>query len=269
MDLIKDLMLEQKIDSKKVHTYLPANLGSISTFAQNGVLSFHFYDAIAVASSFLNLPESMYTYKREWPSVFDQMVNSALERNLIPFLTEFGGFQQAEQIREYLNLQFELIEAHLLNATYWNYDLYHTEDGKDNWNLEDYSLLGPNRRPRNLDVVARPYPLRSSAQPALLFFDSASKVASVVLKGNVVNAPTIIYVPAKFHYENGFTIWATGEKVDWDASLQHLSWTPAKELETNQIVISSRKELDVSALPANARDILAHMHEMGSYGMAA
>ena len=87
------------------------------------------------------------------------------ERGLIPFLTEFGGFQEAEDVGEYLNLQYEQIEANLLNATYWNYDLYHTSEGKDNWNLENYSLLGPNRTPRNLDVVARPYPMRSSAKP--------------------------------------------------------------------------------------------------------
>jgi len=44
-----------------------------------------------------------------------------------------------------MDLQFIQIEQHLLNATYWNYDLYNTEEYKDNWNLENFSLLGPNR----------------------------------------------------------------------------------------------------------------------------
>ena len=69
-----------------------------------------------------------------------------------------------------MNLQFVQIETFLLNSTYWNYDLYNTREGKDNWNLENFSLLGPNRTPRNLDIVARPYPIRSSAEPNLLFF---------------------------------------------------------------------------------------------------
>ena len=59
-----------------------------------------------------------------------------------------------------MNLQFVQIETFLLNSTYWNYDLYNTREGKDNWNLENFSLLGPNRTPRNLDIAARPYPIR-------------------------------------------------------------------------------------------------------------
>ena len=69
-------------------------------------------------------------------------VESAISRNLIPFLTEFGGNQDWErlktdlqpdavyngkQIRAYMNLQFIQIETFLLNSTYWNYDLYNTQ----------------------------------------------------------------------------------------------------------------------------------------------
>ena len=77
-------------------------------------------------------------------------------------------------IHDYIDLHYKQIESFLLNATYWNYDLYNTTDGKDNWNLENFSLLGPDRRPRNIEVVARPYPLCSSAKPKMLFFDLKS-----------------------------------------------------------------------------------------------
>ena len=53
----------------------------------------------------------------------------------------------------------------------WNYDLYNTVDDRDNWNLENFSLLGPKRIPRHIDITARPYPKYSSAEPYLLFFD--------------------------------------------------------------------------------------------------
>ncbi|MEW6604691.1 MAG: cellulase family glycosylhydrolase [Thermoproteota archaeon] len=254
MGLIKDVMLEGRMDSKKIQTYLPKDLHS-TTFGRNGVLSFHFYDMMAVASSFLKIPESMYTYRREWPSIFDQLVRAATERGLIPFLTEFGGYQEAEQVRDYLNLQFEQIEAHLLNATCWNYDLYNTKEGKDNWNLEDYSLLGPNRTPRNIDIVARPYPMRSSAEPVLLFFDVASKYATIILRGRVVDAPTIIYIPFSIHYKPEFTVWATGEEVKWDRENQLLYWQPSKERDDNQIIISKSRQLDADALPEHARKI--------------
>ena len=78
---------------------------------------------MAVASSFVKIPESLYTYKIEFPMIFSQLSQAATERGLIPFITEFGAFQEAEQIREYLDLQYNQIEAFLLNATIWNYDL--------------------------------------------------------------------------------------------------------------------------------------------------
>src|SRR3712207_2951744 len=79
MGLVKNVMVDGKIDSKQLKTFLPKNLSSISSFAQNGVLSFHYYDMMAIASSFLKIPESMYTYKREWPSIFAQLSNAATE----------------------------------------------------------------------------------------------------------------------------------------------------------------------------------------------
>jgi hypothetical protein len=145
MDFIKKVMVDKKLDSIKLITYLPDDSSSMSNFSSNGVLAFHYYDALAVASSFVAIPESIYTYKVEFPAIFAQLLQAATDRGLVPFLTEFGAFQEAEQVREYLNLQYVQIERFLLNATLWNYDLYNTEEGKDNWNFENYSLLGPNR----------------------------------------------------------------------------------------------------------------------------
>jgi uncharacterized membrane protein HdeD (DUF308 family) len=266
MNLVENVMVEGKIDSKQLITFLPKNLSSVSTFARNGVLSVHFYDMMAIASSFMKIPENIYRYKREFPLIFAQLANAARERGLIPFLTEFGGSQEAEQVGEYLNLNFEQIEAHLLNATLWNYDLYHTNEGKDNWNLENFSLLGPNRTPRNLDVVARPYPMRSSAEPALLFFDIESKYVTIILKGKVVEAPTIIYIPFKIHYAPEFTVWATTSKqIQWDKDNQLLSWYPAKERTLNQIIIGTSRNLDTSVLPKEAKDLASEVTLVGTF----
>jgi hypothetical protein len=67
-----------------------------------------------------------------------------------------------------MDLQFTQIETNLLNATYWNYDFYNTEEYKDNWNLENFSLLGSNRTPRNLDIFVRPYPFYSSGATIII-----------------------------------------------------------------------------------------------------
>lgn len=257
MDFIKKALVDRKIVSKKLITYLPKDLSSISTFGSNGVLSFHYYNPMAVASSFVKIPESIYTYKMEFPIIFGQLLQAATERGLIPFLTEFGAFQEAEQVREYLNLQFNQIEAFLLNATIWNYDLYNTEIGKDNWNLENYSLLGPNRKPRNIDVVARPYPMRSSSEPTLLFFDIDSKYASIILKGKGCEAPTIIYIPYDMHYSPEFTVWATSSEMKWDKENFLLYWYPAKNQEINQIIIAPGRKYNAEVLPSPAKDIIS------------
>src|SRR5215212_1138185 len=266
MDLVENVMVKGKVDSKQLITFLPKNLSSVSTFARNGVLSVHYYDMMAIASSFMKIPENMYAFKRQWPLIFAQLANAARERGLIPFLTEFGGSQEAEQVKEYLNLNFEQIEAHLLNSTLWNYDLYHTKEGKDNWNLENFSLLGPNRVPRNLDVVARPYPMRSSAEPVLLFFDIESKYATIILEGKVVEAPTVIYIPFKIHYAPEFTVWATTSKqIEWDKDNQLLYWYPEKERTLNQIIIGRSRNLDTTKLPKRAKDLGSEVTLVGSF----
>jgi hypothetical protein len=266
MNLVENVMVEGKLDSKQLLTFLPKNLSSVSTFAQNGVLSVHFYDMMVIATSFMKIPENIYRIKREFPSIFAQLANAARERGLIPFLTEFGGSQETEEVGEYLNLHYEQIEAHLLNATIWNYDLYNTKEGKDNWNLENFSLLGPNRTPRNLDVVARPYPMRSSAEPVLLFFDIKSKYSTIVLKGKVVEAPTVIYIPFNIHYAPEFSVWATTSKqIKWDKDNQLLYWYPEKERTLNQIIIGKSRNLDTSVFPKEAKDLASEATLVGSF----
>jgi hypothetical protein len=162
-------------------------------------------------------------------------------------------------VREYLNLQFNQIETFIINSTIWNYDLYNTEDGNDNWNFENYSLLGPNRKSRNMDIVARPYPMRSSAEPAFIFFDIDSKYASFILKGKVIsNEPTVVYIPFDIHYNPEFTVWATSTNdMKWDKENQLLYWYPSKDYTYNQLIIGKEKisKLDVNTLPGQSKDL--------------
>ena len=247
-------MLEGKILAKHIRTYLPKDSSSLAGLMKRGVLSFHYYEPLATIDAFAKIPDNIYRFKREWPDVFAQMVEVATERDLIPFLSEFGGIQGAEQISDYIDLHFVQIESNLLNSTYWNYDLYNTKEGKDNWNLEDFSLLGPGRVPRNIEVIARPYPLRSSAEPTLLFFDSESKYASIILSGPVIkDVPTVIHVPYHYHYSPSFRVWATSNKLEWDKTNQLLSWYPDTDEKENQIIIGVTDNLEINALPKRYR----------------
>ncbi len=257
LNFIRNVMIEGKIDPKQIVSDLPSDRVALDKISGRGVLSFHYYDPIAIAQSFLKIPDNMYKYTREWPDIFDQLVEAARKRELIPFLTEFGGVQDAELINDYINLHYVQIESFLLNSTYWNYDLYNSSEGKDNWNLENFSLLGPGRRPRNMDVIARPYPLRSSARPTFLSFDLESRYFTLILEGSVVESPTILYIPFDIHYSPEFRVWSTSRQIEWDRQNQLLYWYPAKDQTVNQIVVAKvgrSDRIDVERLPKPARD---------------
>ena len=243
---------------KDINSYLPLKSDLNESFRNRGVFAFHYYDVRALASSMLKIPKSIPQYKYDWPKVFRQLMEGATKRGLIPFITEFGGSHESEQIREYMNLLFIQIETNLLNSTYWNYDFYHTEQGKDNWNLEDFSLLGPNKMPRHIDVIARPYPMLSSAEPSFLSFDVDSKYAIIILDGKVVEAPTIIYVPFHLHYFPTFYVWATSNEIKWDMEEQLLIWHPSRERTKNQLIISIQPELNMKSMPVESKPLLEH-----------
>ena len=265
LGFVRNTMIEGKVIAKNIHTYLPKG-DLIENLKHRSVLSFHYYEPLAILGALAKIPENMYRFRREWPDIFAQLVKAATERDLIPFLTEFGGVQGDEQFREFIDLQFLQIESNLLNSTYWNYDLYNTVEGKDNWNLEDFSLLGPARTPRNIEVIARPYPLRSSAEPTLLFFDINSKNAAIVLSGNIVgDSPTVIYVPYRYHYSPSFKVWATSKNTEWDKANQIIYWSPSPHESENLIIFGKGEKLDTKALPKVLGPLLTKTEFVGTF----
>jgi aryl-phospho-beta-D-glucosidase BglC (GH1 family) len=258
-------------------TLIPSTLLDTSNVVtERAVFSFHYYDPWTLFWASSHLADNMNKKQQEWPNEFRMMIEAATCRNLIPFLTEFGGSQdwefdtdlnpviyQNKQIRAYMDLQFRQIESNLLNATYWNYNLYNTIDGKDNWNLENFSLLGPDRKARHLDIVARPYPMRSSARSSLLFFDLESKHCCIILEGEVVESPTVIYVPHQINYPTGFEIRATNKTVQWDHKNQLLFWVPDKQETTNQIIIFPPDSFDENKLPQESKNLLPKTPAIG------
>lgn len=281
IDLTKEPLLKElessSIDNNlifnqgEISTFLPTDSEFLESFKEQGVFSFHYYDPQTISRSLVNLADDMNKKKMEWPSLFQKMKKEAVVRNLIPFLTEFGSSNdwknlqtnlepievyKREQTRAYMDLQFKQIEDFLLNSAYWNFDLYNTEDEKDNWNLENFSILDSTRDLPNYDIVARPYPICSSAKPKLLFFDLKSRYATIMLEGQVQeDKPTIIYIPAKYHYPS-FRTRATSSEIQWIKLEQLLYWYPDKNKQINQIIIAPEQDLDINILPAQARELL-------------
>lgn len=244
------LRLESKLDLSKLdHDRL--------------VFSFHYYDPLLFIPL---LPNDIKERTREWQKIFREITERAQHKNLIPFLTEFGADQDWKQFasiypehrdlaRDIMNEQYKYVEENLLNATYWNYDFYNTEKDHDNWNLEDFSILGPRRQPRNDDIIARPYPVRSSAEPKLLTFDLNTKLC-VMMFGDLVESShdTIIYIPYDFHYKNGFEVRATSNNMRFDMENNLLFWGLSNS-QKHQIIICPPKSFDVGTLPDDAQNV--------------
>lgn len=259
-------------NAEQIHTWLSIDPKFKEQYKLQGVFSFHYYDPWTLSYARFNYADNMHNKQNEWPKIFTKLRGAAISRGLVPFLTEFGGSHdweglytdleprdvyQTKQIRAYMDLQYQQIEANLLNSTYWNYDLYNTVEHNDNWNLENFSLLGPDRKPRHIDIVARPYPQYSSAQPHLLFFDLKSKNCVIVLKGSVIEAPTIIYIPYEIQYKRTFKVWSTSNHFEWHSGNQMMKWWPDRNEMSNQIVITPIcDKIDTSILPKVSKDLM-------------
>jgi len=198
------------------------------------VFAFHFYDPwLALGLPFLG-NRSQY-----WRAAFRVMRGAADSRHLIPFLTEFGCSHSNPQRHSCIDLQYQQVEAQLLNSSYWNYDLYATPDGRDNWNNEDLSLLRPDSTVEDAKIIARPYPIRSAARPSRIFFDARRKVGCILLEGPTVPAPTVVFVPKRIQYPTRFEVESTGDPsaVTWSADDQLLYWNPDPSLGQQLLVI--------------------------------
>jgi hypothetical protein len=268
-----------------IRTYLgklenPKDLSANVSVEDNVVFSFHFYDPWTFFYDLLPVPigpraDSMKNKMADWPRYFQVMLNAAKDRGMIPFLTEFGskfawrglkthlrkGFYDTQD-RAYLDLGFQQFEANLLNTTLWCYDFYAASPaaGGDGWNNESFSLLETNHngwKIRNSDIIARPYPMRSSAKPEFLSFDAESRQAAIILTGKPVSEPTVIYVPRDIQYPNQFEIHATSSGIRWDDSNQRLYWAPDATLATNQIIICPVKGFLPEKLPPTSRQLLS------------
>jgi hypothetical protein len=269
-------------NGNRIHSYLGENdpesflhAGGTNN-AERAVFAFHFYDSWTSLWAGFGLGDSMEKKAREWPGIFHAMTAAATSRNLIPFLTEFGAQNSWRrfstplekglydtQDRAYLDLGLREVETNLLNAALWGYDFYadDPEKGGDHWNGEAFSLLAQTGSDswavRNADIIARPYPMRSSAKPRLLYFDARSKHAAIILTGKPVAAPTVIYVPRDIQYTNQFEVIATSPSLKWDDEKQLLYWNPNPVLTDNQIVIFPSGGFHADALPVESRQLLS------------
>ncbi len=215
----------------------------------------------------------MKNKKQKWPKLFKTLINTGVNKDLMPFLTEYGGDQKwqkaacdidnpvykNELLLAYQDLSFQQIEANMLNSTYWDFDLFCPKDKADNWNLENFSIISNDGTPLQEEIIVRPYAMRSSAKPTFLNFDVLSKQFILIMDGLPVDAPTVIFLP-DIQYQGKFEIRCTGAASNGliiDAKEQLLYWFPDKTQNSHMLIICPIGKFDPAILPEATQALLA------------
>ncbi len=218
------------------------------------VFAFHYYDSLLTALG----GRWFHDAKREEYRDAQRLgAKIARGKGMIPFLTEFGTRQNWTRniVRRHMEWQFEAVEQAVVNATYWNVNLYNTRERNDGFMREDFSLIGPLSSSeggamalRNVDVATRPYVMAASAEPVHMHFNLRTKVFELILQGHPVDATTVIYLPISpkhpwqpVHYPNGIDVNYNGAEssgVSLEEDQLFIFLDP--EATTHHITISSR-----------------------------
>jgi aryl-phospho-beta-D-glucosidase BglC (GH1 family) len=178
------------------------------------IFAFHYYDSLLTGLHGLHFHDRK---REEYMEAMQLGVQSAKERGIVPFLTEFGSRQNwlKTVTRRHMHWHFEAVERALVHATYWNVSLYNTKQNRDGFMREDFSLFDHHLRPRNLDLATRPYPIAWSAKPSGLSYNDRVRTFECSMQGRAVAAPTVIYLPftKQVHkyvphpYSSGFKVY--------------------------------------------------------------
>jgi hypothetical protein len=266
-EVLFDLLNFIKDPATEAKTYLPTFQGEKTVFA------FHYYDLATALLASIHRPDNMSAKRKLWSEMFKVMMQEAHKRDLIPFLTEYGcdysgaWLEPAKidsrpyetQAAAYMDLSLQLIEASLVNSTLWVFDLYNTAKHNDNWNDESGSILDTGHQLHDPRIIARPYPMRSSAKPTQLSFDSSTENGVITMEETQTSsdAPSVIFVPDEYHYDHGFEVHYTSGEVKWDPVNHLLFWAPDRSQARHQIVICPKNGFNKNALPQESLSALA------------
>ena len=139
------------------------------------------------------------------------------------------------------NNYFEAMERVFASRILWCYSSENTETHGDLWNREDFSVLGPDRKPRSELAWSRPYARALAGKPVSThfhsdfhYFDPAKGTANpkrefvVRYASKETSAPTEIFVP-KVQYGEGFYVWVSDGFCHYDNRTNILYHYPSKD----------------------------------------
>ncbi|MBM4386735.1 MAG: hypothetical protein FJ088_03290, partial [Deltaproteobacteria bacterium] len=111
----------------------------------------------------------------------------------------------------------------------------------DGWNKEDFSIIGPDGKPRGEKAFSRPYPRALSGKPVSMrfysdyhYFDPDKGIVNPLhefelkFESKETDAPTEIFVP-EMGYPDGFYLYLTDGYAVYDQKEQILYYFPSED----------------------------------------
>ena len=140
-----------------------------------------------------------------------------------------------------LNNYYEAMEKQFISRIQWCWSSENTETHGDLWNREDFSVLGPDRKPRSTLAWSRPYaralagkPISTHFHSDFHYFDPQKGTADprrefeVRYASKESSTPTEIFVP-QAQYADGFYVWVSDGFCHYDHRTSLLYHYPARD----------------------------------------
>ncbi len=193
--------------------------GSTSSGMEDTKLPRPTYDNIAYAPHYYE-PTSFLGFWLGISSnaVINMMLKKAVEWESPLFLGEFGSRPTSNGL-DYLDDLYRNLDATFSSAALWGYAAHWTEENKDGWNMEDFSIIDGEGNPRVQFRPRRPYARRISGTPVYqsIQYLSGGHLAGVEkMELSWEHLPktgqTILFAPAAL-FSSGAEITIEGENL--------------------------------------------------------
>jgi endoglycosylceramidase len=124
-------------------------------------------------------------------------------------VAEFGAPADVTNVEGYIDAFYAELDARLMSATQWTFVGHFSEQKKDGWNLENFSVVDAQGRLR-ANFRVRPYPMRIAGEPS--GFNAQAAAITLEWKHEPLLGATRIFAPkaSTFH---GSVHADTGEKA--------------------------------------------------------
>jgi hypothetical protein len=144
---------------------------------------------------------------------------------------------------------FLALEDNLLCGTIWDYTADNTNEAKDKWNAQDYSIFSRDQQTdptnihsggRALEAVVRPYAQKVAGEPLRMSFDITSRKFEFEFRHDpLVSAPTEIYIP-DFQYPHGCTVTVSDGTYTLESGSQTLVYRHSDSVGVHKLEVHPR-----------------------------